>query len=619
MPWNNVVFHGMRSGRCGLLTPLRHAVKLHVKDAKSMRFSSCYIPTLKESPADAEVISHKLLLRAGMVRRLTSGLYIYLPLGLKVMEKIAGIVREEMNAAGFQELLMPMVQPGDLWKETGRWEHYGKELLRFKDRNEREYCLGPTHEEVITDLVRGEVRSYRQLPVRLYQIQSKFRDEIRPRFGLMRGREFMMKDAYSFDADSAGAEQSYKLMYDAYTRIFSRLGLRFRAVEADTGSIGGNFSHEFMVLADTGEDTIAFCHDCDYAANVERAEVAWQGEACTAVCPPCEKVATPGAHSVEEVANMLHVPAASIVKTMLLTVDGKAVAVLVRGDREVNAVKLKNLLKAQDAELAGAAVVEGLTHAPVGFAGPIGLSVPVYADLELQGGTDYIVGANAADAHFRHVDLRRDATITAWADLRAITPEDVCPRCGGRIELTRGIEVGHIFMLGLKYSEAMHAAFLDETGKEKLMIMGCYGIGVSRVAAAAIEQNHDQNGIVFPPPLAPFTCILLNLDPRNADVNARAEAIYALLREMNVDVLLDDRDERPGVKFKDADLLGVPMQLVVGGKGLARGIVECKDRRSGEKGELSVENLARDFSAWAAAVRNGWEKQQGPERSGPAL
>jgi len=322
-----------------------------------MRFSSCYIPTLKESPAGADVVSHRLLLRAGMVRRLTSGLYIYLPLGLKIIDKIANVVREEVNASGFQELLMPMVQPADLWKETGRWEHYGKELLRFKDRNEREYCLGPTHEEVITDLVRGEVRSYRQLPVRLYQIQSKFRDEIRPRFGLMRGREFMMKDGYSFDADSAGAELSYKLMYDAYTRIFKRLGLKFRAVEADTGSIGGNFSHEFMVLADTGEDTIAFCHDCDYAANVERAEVVWKGAPCDVACPEHEKVSTPGARSVEEVAAILRVPVASIVKTMLFNVDGKTVAVLVRGDREVNDIKLKNLLKAQDVELAGAATM----------------------------------------------------------------------------------------------------------------------------------------------------------------------------------------------------------------------------------------------------------------------
>lgn len=575
-----------------------------------MRFSSCYIPTLKESPADAEVVSHKLLLRAGMVRRLTSGLYIYLPLGLKVIDKIAQVVREEMNAAGFQELLMPMVQPADLWRETGRWEHYGKELLRFKDRNERDYCLGPTHEEVITDLVRGEVRSYRQLPVLLYQIQGKFRDEIRPRFGLMRGREFIMKDAYSFDADLAGAEKSYKAMHAAYKRVFERLGLRFRAVEADTGSIGGNFSHEFMVLADTGEDTIAFCHDCDYAANVERAEVVWKGSPANHDCPPLEKVATPDAHSVEQVAALLKAPASSVVKTMLFTVDGKSVAVLVRGDRAVNDIKLKNLLKAEVVELAGAAQVEAVTRAPLGFAGPVGLDIPIYADLELQGGTDYVTGANAADAHYRHTDLRRDAKVTAWADLRAITPEDACPRCGGRIELTRGIEVGHIFMLGLKYSQAMHAAFLDENGREQLMIMGCYGIGVSRVAAAAIEQNHDENGIVFPPPLAPFACILLNLDPRSAEVNAKAEEIYAMLMEMGVDVLLDDREERPGVKFKDADLLGVPMQLVVGGKGLARGIVECKDRRSGEKGELAVDKLAAQFTAWAAAVRQGWERRR---------
>ncbi|CAK7035956.1 MAG: Proline--tRNA ligase [Desulfovibrio sp.] len=571
-----------------------------------MRFSSCYIPTLKESPADAEVVSHKLLLRAGMVRRLTSGLYIYLPLGLRVINKISRTVREEMERAGFRELLMPMVQPADLWKETGRWEHYGKELLRFKDRNEREYCLGPTHEEVITDLVRGEVRSYRQLPVRLYQIQTKFRDEIRPRFGLMRGREFVMKDGYSFDATTQGAEESYKSMYDAYMRIFSRLGLRFRAVEADTGSIGGNFSHEFMVLADTGEDTIAFCHDCEYAANVERAEIVWRGSPAAGHCPAMEKIATPGAHSVEELTALLGVPASAIVKTMLFKVDGQTVAVLVRGDREVNDIKLKNLLKAQDVELADAATVQAVTCAPVGFAGPVALDVPVYADAELQGGTDYVVGANAADAHLKHVDLARDTAVTAWADLRVITSDDQCPRCGGRMELTRGIEVGHIFMLGLKYSEAMHAVFLDENGKEQTMIMGCYGIGVSRVAAAAIEQNHDENGIVFPPPVAPFECVLLNLDPRSEEVNAKVEEIYALLQGMGVEVLLDDREERPGVKFKDADLLGIPMQLVVGGKGLGRGIVECKDRRTGEKGELSATSLEQDFAAWAEKVRQGW-------------
>lgn len=572
-----------------------------------MRFSSSYIPTLKETPAEAEVVSHKLLLRAGMVRKLTSGVYIYLPLGLRAIDNVARVVREEMNAAGFQELLMPMVIPGDLWKETGRWDHYGKELLRFKDRNDRDYCLGPTHEEVITDLVRGEVRSYRQLPVRLYQIQSKFRDEIRPRFGLMRGREFVMKDGYSFDVDDAGADASYKLMYDTYMRIFSRLGLRFRAVEADTGSIGGNFSHEFMVLAETGEDTIAACTACQYAANVERAEVVWKGTPCTETCAPCETVPTPGAHSVEEVSALLGIAPSSVVKTMLFTVDGRHVAVLVRGDREVNDIKLKNLLKAQEVQLATAAVVEELTHAPVGFAGPVGLEVPVYADLELQGATDYVVGANAADAHLRHVDLKRDARITAYADLRAITAEDCCPRCGAPIELPKGIEVGHIFKLGTKYSDAMHAVFLDETGKEQVMIMGCYGIGVSRVVAAAIEQNNDENGIIFPPQIAPVQCMVLNLDPGKEEVSARADALHDLLEGQGVTVLLDDREERPGVKFKDADLIGAPMQLVVGGKGLARGIVECKDRRTGEKGELPLDTLDESLAAWMDGVRQGWQ------------
>ena len=572
-----------------------------------MRFSSSYIPTLKETPAEAEVVSHKLLLRAGMVRKLTSGVYIYLPLGLRAIDNVARVVREEMNAAGFQDLLMPMVIPGDLWKETGRWDHYGKELLRFKDRNDRDYCLGPTHEEVITDLVRGEVRSYRQLPVRLYQIQSKFRDEIRPRFGLMRGREFVMKDGYSFDVDDAGADASYKLMYDTYMRIFSRLGLRFRAVEADTGSIGGNFSHEFMVLAETGEDTIAACTACQYAANVERAEVVWKGTPCTETCAPCETVPTPGAHSVEEVSALLGIAPSSVVKTMLFTVDGRHVAVLVRGDREVNDIKLKNLLKAQEVQLATAAVVEELTHAPVGFAGPVGLEVPVYADLELQGATDYVVGANAADAHLRHVDLKRDARITAYADLRAITAEDCCPRCGAPIELPKGIEVGHIFKLGTKYSDAMHAVFLDETGKEQVMIMGCYGIGVSRVVAAAIEQNNDENGIIFPPQIAPVQCIVLNLDPGKEEVSARADALHDLLEGQGVTVLLDDREERPGVKFKDADLIGAPMQLVVGGKGLARGIVECKDRRTGEKGELPLDTLDESLAAWMDGVRQGWQ------------
>lgn len=572
-----------------------------------MRYSSAYIPTLKETPADAEVASHRLLLRAGMARRLTSGIYTYLPLGLRAIRTVEAVIREEMEKAGFSELLMPMVQPADLWKESGRWVFYGRELLRFKDRNDRDYCLGPTHEEVITDLVRGEVRSYRQLPVRLYQIQTKFRDEVRPRFGLMRGREFVMKDAYSFDADDAGAEESYRRMYEAYTAIFRRLGLRFRAVEADTGSIGGTFSHEFMVLADTGEDTICACTQCGYAANVERAAVLWKGTPCEDACPAMTCVETPGAHTVDAVAALLGVAPSRVIKTMIFVADGTPVAVLVRGDREVNDIKLRNLLKAQEVELAGPEIVRAVTRAPVGFAGPAGLEIPVYADEELRGATGYVAGANKGGAHVMNLDLRRDARVTAYADLRCITPDDPCPRCGGRIELPRGIEVGHIFKLGVKYSDALHAVFLDENGRERPMIMGCYGIGVSRVVAAAIEQNNDEHGIVFPPPLAPVQCMVLCLDPGREEVAARAEAIAALAEAGGFSVLLDDREERPGVKFKDADLLGAPLQLIVGGKGLARGVVECKDRRTGEKGELPLEGFAEAFAAWAGGVFRGWE------------
>ncbi|MBG3877383.1 proline--tRNA ligase [Desulfovibrio oxamicus] len=573
-----------------------------------MRWSNCYIPTLKEAPADAEVVSHKLLTRAGMVRKLTSGIYIYLPLGLKAIEKTAAIVREEMNRAGALELSMPMVQPADLWQESGRWEFYGKELLRFQDRNGRDYCLGPTHEEVITDLVRGEVRSYRQLPINLYQIQTKFRDEIRPRFGLMRGREFIMKDAYSFDRDEAGADKSYRAMYEAYQQVFKRLGLRFRAVEADSGSIGGSFSHEFMVLADTGEDTIAACTGCEYAANVERAEVA--APAIPASLPAVgaiEEVPTPGKHTVEEVCAFLGVPQSALVKTLILVADGKPVAALVRGDRELNDVKLKNLLGCDELDLAAPELVQQVTGAPVGFAGPVGLNVErVFADHELLASDGWITGANKGDTHLRNVSLSRDAKIERYADLRVITPADACPRCGQPIELTRGIEVGHVFKLGTKYSEPLKCTFLDEDGKEKVMVMGCYGIGVSRVVASCIEQNHDADGIVFPPPIAPFEAVLCCLDPKNGETLGKAEEFYAELKAQGVDVILDDRDERPGVKFKDADLVGMPLQLVIGGKGLARGIVEAKDRRTGEKTELPVDGFAEAFRTWRAAVRAGW-------------
>ena len=571
-----------------------------------MRFSQYYIPTLKEAPSDAEVISHKLLVRAGMIRKLTSGIYTYLPLGVKAIERVSRIVREEMNKAGALEIFMPTVQPSDLWEESGRWQKYGKELLRFKDRNDRDYCLGPTHEEVVTALLRGEIRSYRQMPLNVYQIQTKFRDEIRPRFGLMRGREFIMKDAYSFDRDDAGADKSYEIMYRAYENIFRRMGLKFRAVEADSGAIGGNFSHEFMVLADTGEDLIAVADSGTYAANVERAEIAYTGPEAPLSEIPCAEVHTPDCPTVEAVCKLLKVPASQIVKTMLYKADGEIVAALVRGDREVNEIKLKNLIGAVELELLTAEDIALVSNGNIGSIGPVGLKARIFADLELLGGNDWIVGANKADAHLIHVDFKRDAVIEAYKDLRQVQEGDPCPRGGGRLTLTRGIEVGHVFKLGLKYSEAMNARFLDEDGKEKFMVMGCYGIGISRVVAAAIEQNHDEFGIKFPPPLAPFQVSLLNLDIRTEQSVATADQIYEFLQSEGLETLYDDRDERPGVKFKDADLIGAPVQIIVGSKGLERGIIEAKDRRTNEKTELSLENFKQNFKDWQTIVWAGW-------------
>jgi len=575
-----------------------------------MRLSRYYAPTLKEDPADAEVVSHKLMLRAGMIRKLTSGIYSFLPLGLRSLNKVARIVREEMDRAGALEILMPGVQPADLWKETKRWEFYGKELLRFQDRHGRDYCLGPTHEEVVTDLIRHEVRSYRQLPLNLYQIQTKFRDEIRPRFGLMRGREFTMKDAYSFDKDEEGSMASYKAMYDAYCRIFTRLGLKFRAVEADTGSIGGNYSHEFMVLADTGEDTIAACMECQYGANLEKAEAVPAQGGKPVNFPERVLVETPGKHTVEEVADFLKVSASRVVKTLLYDVDGQAVAALVRGDRELNEVKLKNALNAQDVSLATPEQVRAWTKAPVGFAGPVGLNADVVkvilADRELANDSDYVVGANKADAHYMHVDLDDDVLLANYADLRNVTEGDPCPKCGAALTLTKGIEVGHVFKLGYKYSEAMKASILDEQGKDRLVYMGCYGIGVSRVIAACIEQNHDQGGIKFPPALAPYETAVVCLDLKGEPM-AKAEEIYSWLAGQGLEAVLDDRDERPGVKFKDMDLMGFPIQIVIGGKGLGRGVIEVKDRRTGEKSELPAEGFAEAFTAWRASVLAGWE------------
>ena len=548
-----------------------------------MRYSQLLLPTTKETPAEAEVISHQLLLRGGFIRKLTSGMYTYLPLGLLVLRKVTEIVRQEMNNAGAQEILMPMVQPGDLWQESGRWNKYGPELLRFQDRHARDYCLGPTHEEVVTDLARKELHSYKQLPMNLYQIQTKFRDEIRPRFGLMRGREFVMKDAYSFDVDDEAASKSYEIMRDAYYRIFERCGLEFRSVEADSGSIGGSFSHEFMVLADTGEDTLVTCGSCSYAANVEKASIAPPAEEPIVAqdLPLMEKVATPGTKKVDRVAELLQISAKDIVKTMFYLADDVVVAALIRGDRVVQSVKLKNLLNANDVEPVAGEEVWARTKLPAGYLGPVGLEMKVVADYEVMGMASCVTGANEKGHHLRGVSPGRDFTPDIIGDLRQITTEDRCPLCGGALGLTEGIEVGHIFKLGTGYSEALNATFQDNEGGEQHFVMGCYGIGVSRVVAAAIEQNNDQNGIIFPVPLAPFQVIILNLSLKNEETCKAAEDLYLNLKQQGYDVLYDDRDERPGSKFKDADLVGIPFRVTVGKTYEKNGEVEVRLRKDG--------------------------------------
>jgi len=559
-----------------------------------MRYSQSLLPTLKETPAEAEVISHRLMLRAGFMRKLTSGVYTYLPYGLAAIRRVETIVREEMNRAGAQELMMPMVQPADLWRETGRYEKYGPELLRFHDRHERESCLGPTHEEVITDIIRRDIHSYRDLPINLYQVQTKFRDEIRPRFGLMRGREFIMKDAYSFDVDDAGAEVAYGKMYEAYKNIFSRCGLEFRAVQADSGAIGGSFSHEFMVLADTGEDTIVVCKSCEYAANMEKAEVKLAVSETEEPLRDLEKVETPGKRKVDAVCEFMEISPAELVKTMVYIADGTPVAVLVRGDREVEEVKLKNLLGAIDVDLADDKAVFDATGVPTGYLGPVGIKVKLVADQEVAAMRNFVVGANEKNYHMRNVNLGRDFEVSDVADLRQVTTDDPCPVCGGALDLTEGIEVGHIFKLGTSYSESMQAMFQDAEGQEKPFVMGCYGIGVSRVVAAAIEQNHDENGIIFPVPLAPYQVIVLNLGLKDETINAAAEKLYGDLQRAGVDVLFDDRDERPGSKFKDADLLGIPFRVTVGKSLTKNGVLEVRRRRDGHTEEIAPEQVV-DF------------------------
>jgi len=548
-----------------------------------MRLTRMFLPTLKESPATAEVVSHRLMLRAGMIRKVAAGIYSLLPLGVRVTRKVEGIVRDEMNRAGAQEVVMPVVVPSELWLESGRWDDYGKEMLRLKDRGDREFCMAPTHEEVITDMVRGEVRSYKQLPLNLYQIQTKFRDEIRPRFGLMRGREFVMKDAYSFHATEECAEREYRDIYRAYTNIFKRCGLEFRAVEAEAGPIGGSFSHEFMVLADTGEDAVVSCTSCNYAANVERAEIkapeslksgdvkSGRAEDLAEI----EKVSTPGMKTIEEVREFLKVEAARLIKTLIYKVNKEDkkeefVAVLLCGDRDLNVAKLARLLGEVSVELAEDLDVERITGAPAGFAGPVGLKVPIYADWGVALIKDGITGANALDTHLLNVVAGRDFT-PSYADLRVAGADDGCPRCDGVFELRRGIEVGHIFKLGTKYSESMGATFLDENGREKPMIMCCYGIGIGRTAASAIEQNHDDGGIIWPAPIAPFDCHIIAVNVKDEPTMNLADTLYSELQDKGLEVVFDDRRVRAGFKFKDADLIGVPVRITIS----ARRIKAC--------------------------------------------
>lgn len=564
-----------------------------------MRASQFLIATLKETPSDAEVISHQLMLRAGMIRKLASGLYNWLPLGLRVLRRVEQVVREEMNRSGAQEVLMPVVQPAELWQESGRWEQYGLELLRINDRHQREFCLGPTHEEVITDIARNEIKSYKQLPLNFYQIQTKFRDEIRPRFGVMRAREFVMKDAYSFHKDEASLQQTYDDMYQAYSRIFSRLGLDFRAVIADTGSIGGQGSHEFHVLASSGEDDIAFSDSSEYAANVEMAEALADKEAADAPTQALQSVATPGVGSIESLCEHLKLRPESTLKTLLVAAsdecDADFVALLLRGDHQLNDIKAEKLAEvASPLRMATEEEVDRAMGAKVGSIGPVNPATKIYliADRSAAVMSDFVCGANENETHLTGVNWQRDAQFNAVADIRNVVDGDPSPDGQGQIRIRRGIEVGHIFQLGKKYSEALQARVLDENGREQAMIMGCYGIGVSRVVAAAIEQNHDDKGIIWPAALAPFDIAIVPMNAHKSErVREQAEALYASLTEQGYEVLLDDRQERPGIKFADIELMGIPHRLVIGDRGLDQGELEYRHRRADDNEMLPLDGI----------------------------
>ena len=559
-----------------------------------MKLSQMYVPTLKEDPANAEVVSHKLMLRSGMMRKLGSGIYTFLPLGQKVINKFQTIVKEEMNNSGAQEVLLPALQPANLWEESGRLENYGPELMRLNDRHEREFCLGPTHEEVITDLVRDEVRSYKDLPINLYQIQTKYRDEIRPRFGVLRSREFIMKDAYSFDIDEAGLEESYNNMYDAYDRIFDRCGLEYRPVKADTGTIGGDDSHEFMVLADAGEDTVVYCDSCDYAANLELATAALEAEKSNEEEQELEIVDTPDSSTIAELMSELDLPAEKMIKAVLYETGERVVLALVRGDYEVNEIKLSNLLDVVNVDLATADKYQELDTVK-GYTGPIDLEeVEIIADELVMKVVNGVTGANEVEKHYLNVNPGRDFAVDQVADIRTVKEGETCAECGGTLEQTPGIEVGQVFKLGTKYSQALDATFLDENGKPQPLVMGCYGIGITRTIAAAIEQNHDDYGIKWPTALAPFKVHLLPLGGAD-EVEDKAQELYKTLNEAGIEVLLDDRNERAGVKFNDADLIGCPIRITIGSRSLANGELEVKLRQTDEEMNIDADNAVSEI------------------------
>jgi prolyl-tRNA synthetase len=559
-----------------------------------MRLSTYPINTLKEIPAEAELISHQLMLRAGLIRRLAAGLYSWLPMGLRTLQKVERIIREEMNRSGAFELVMPVIQPAELWQESGRWEVYGPELLRMQDRHERDFVAGPTHEEVITDIARRELKSYRQLPVNFYQIQTKFRDEVRPRFGVMRAREFIMKDAYSFHIDQPSLQEGYRAMYDAYTRIFTRTGLKFRAVRADSGAIGGDVSQEFHVLASSGEDAIAFSDGDEYAANLEAAVAVPPAEPRPAPREQLTKVATPGAKTIEDLARFLKIAPSKTIKTLLVDGTGEddVVALVVRGDHELNAIKAQKLPGvANPLRMASAERIARATGAEVGYIGPVGFNGPLYVDHSALALSDFVSGANERDMHFTGVNWERDVQGMIPADIRNVVEGDPSPTGHGRLRIARGIEVGHIFQLGQKYSEPMKGAVLDESGKEVMLYMGCYGIGVTRIVAAAIEQNHDDRGIIWPEPIAPFQLVLVPIGmQKSVRVREVADRLYAELTAAGIEVLYDDRDARPGVKFADAELLGIPHRLVVGERGLEAGKLEYRARRDTESQEFPLDD-----------------------------